>query len=77
MPRLKRKRRLRLGGDSCSEFGVDALSVKIASYWRKHGYPGIRVWVTTERTKNGKLIYCIRSNIKSDGYPPNTAVAQG
>lgn len=46
------------------------LADKVKTYWRARGYAGIKVWVTNDRDMRDRIVYCIRSNIGADGFPP-------
>jgi hypothetical protein len=53
------------------------LAKRIEQYWRKQGYAGIKTHIvehitdeTTRERWDRHTIYCIRSNIGPDGYPP-------
>lgn len=50
---------------------------RLVAYWKGRGYHGIRVTVIRElHAKDNSPIYCIRSNIGPDGFPPKVARAE-
>ena len=58
--------------DACCEGGAEKIAADIEAYWRRRGYPGIRVRIMAERDKKSNLIYGVRSNIGPNGFPPRS-----
>lgn len=61
--------------DFLSHDGARLLAQRIRQYWLEQGYPGIQTKLDAVDIQNVKLggeaiLYCVRSNIGPDGFPP-------
>ena len=58
----------------CDKSGAEALAVRLANYWRKRGFHGIRTSLMRIAHNGGRdMLWCVRSNIGPNGFPPRLA----
>jgi hypothetical protein len=61
--------------EACDLDGAKELAGRIKRHWRERGYLGIRTWLTQISHYRDEVLYCVRSNIGHNGFPPLRAQA--